>query len=328
MRSSPSVGTPTNCTAGAACTISGLNNGEPYIFSVQAVNEHGAGEWSAFSDQITPYGTPTNVGTVSLAQSNRWAPGTISASWPAVGGTGGTTTYNWRLNGGAWNQTTGLDTGPISGLGAGDYSVQVFAQNPGGKRSPGETTSNTVTVRVQPAPGAVQNLSTPGGGEYENTTLTWTWNPPANATADAALEGLQYDWVTNTGASGTTSGTSASLSVGPGTYSISVTPRNSGGAGPAASSGSTTITKPPPPPPPTNTAAVTRTCLVESTAWYAYNTCSNVYVNAGDGVWAYCRGTQNGVWWYYITEAPYAGYFIRAEDTNRHISTVPTCGEV
>ncbi|MGV8882468.1 MAG: Ig-like domain-containing protein [Rhodoglobus sp.] len=325
VRSSPAVGTPTNCTAGAACTIAGLNNGEPYIFSVQAVNEHGGGEWSAFSDQITPYGTPTNVGTVTVAQSNRWAPGTISASWPAVGGTGGTTTYNWRLNGGAWNQTTGLGTGPISGLGAGDYSVQVFAQNLGGKRSPAETTSNTVTVRVQPAPGAVQNLSTPGGGESDSTTLTWAWNPPANATADAALEGLQYDWVLNTGASGTTSGNSVSAGVGPGSYSITVTPRNSGGAGPAASSGVTTITKPPPPPPPSNTTAIRSTCLVESAAWYAYNTCSNVYANAGDRVNVQCRGKQSNIWWYLINQPPYSGYFILAEDTDVPIDAVGIC---
>jgi len=105
-----------------------------------------------------------------------------------------------------------------------------------------------VTVRTQPAPAAVTGVTTPAGGDTPRT-LTWNWNAPSNATAEEAGEGLVYDWVLSNGASGTTTATTISHSnLGAGNYSLTVTPRNSGGTGPAGSSGATTLTTPPPPP--------------------------------------------------------------------------------
>ena len=317
------------CTAGQACTIGGLANGTSYTFQVRAINENGNGAYSISSDQITPYGTPATITGVTLAQSNRWAPGTIQADWASVGATGGTTTYFWKLNSGPYNQTTGLNTGPISGLAAGSYTVSVYAQNAGGKRSPAETASGAVTVSVQPKPNAVRNITTPATVSANSTTITWNWNAPDNASADQAGEGLRYRWSASNGATGTTTATSASVTVGPGgPYSITVFAQNSGGDGPSTSSGGTSVTAPPPPPPATNGNVIRQTCIVYEPEWYAYSTCSNVTLNVGEGLNIQCWGTQSGQVWFRLSPGPYTGYFIRSADTNRNYTTVPDCGSV
>ncbi|MCU1425887.1 MAG: fibronectin type protein, partial [Microbacteriaceae bacterium] len=219
----PSVAVPTNCTAGAACVITGLENGKPYRFAARAVNEHGAGSWSPSSEQVTPYGTPAQVAP-SLTTGNRWATANITASWPAVAGTGGTTTYAWATSSGKTGSTTG--TSITFSEGEGTYTITVTASNVGGKSgAPG--TSAPLTVRTQPAPSQVQNVRvTDGGGEAEQD-IAWAWDAPANASADQAGEGLTYSWVSNNGARGT--GMSATIrNVGKGTYFVTVTATNSG----------------------------------------------------------------------------------------------------
>nr|WP_246376690.1 Ig-like domain-containing protein [Conyzicola lurida] len=247
VRTTPAAAVPTTCVAGAACTISGLVNGTPYTFSARAVNEHGPGAWSQNSDQVTPYGTPAQV-TPSLTTGDKWATANITATWPAVGGTGGTTTYDWTTNSGKSGSTTG--TSATFAENAGEFTITVSARNDGGKRGPSGT-SNVLTVFTQPIPTAPQSVSTPAGGEGP-MTLTWNWTAPANATPDAAGDGLEYVWSTNSGQSGTTTGLSASIEVDDngGDRSLTVYARNASGDGPGVSSGTTTVTQPPPPPPP------------------------------------------------------------------------------
>jgi len=247
VRSSPSVGTPTNCTAGAACTISGLNNGEPYTFSVQAVNEHGPGEWSTYSDQITPYGTPSVVApTASLA--SPWAPtGAVNFSWPAVGGTGGTTTYFWEASNGATGNTTGTSAA-INGLGAGSYSIAVYAQNTGGKSGP-KGTSNAVQVQDQTVPSQVGTPSTNVTSSQQPGAISWSWSPisgPAQMTDNVVYEvTLSGVGVVQTGAN--TSYSRSGLNAGD--YSITVRAINNAGGGPSsAASPNGHIDNPPPPP--------------------------------------------------------------------------------
>ena len=225
VQTSPAAAAPTSCTAGAACTVSGLENGTPYTFAARAVNANGAGEWSPFSDQITPYGVPAAVAP-SLEPTTRWAATTLRVSWPAVGGTGGTTTYTATINGVA-KETTGTSV-EFTGMGAGTYTATVVARNSGGK-SGGTGTSNAVTVQNQPAPTAPQNVRVTDGGGEAPQTVAWAWDAPANAGADQAGEGLVYSWTASNGARG--DGMSATLSnVGEGTYTIRVTATNKGGS--------------------------------------------------------------------------------------------------
>ena len=239
VRTTPG-GATANCTAGADCTVSGLANGTPYTFSARAINVHGPGQWSVESDQVTPYGTP-GTPSPTLSTANKWATATITASWPAVGGTGGTTTYFWSTNSGKSGSTTG--TTATFSEGNGTYTVSVYAKNNGGKQG-GTGTSGALSVQNQPIPTAPQNVSTPANRTGAGT-LTWTWNAPANATPDAAGDGIKYIWSASNGDSGTTSSQSAVISVGDTTadYSLTVKATNSGGTGPRADSGSTHVTK-------------------------------------------------------------------------------------
>lgn len=245
VRSSPSVGSLPNCVAGAVCTLNGLSNGTAYKLSVRAINVHGPGEWSDYSDAITPYGTPTTPVPVKTTQS-KWAPSSITWQWPLVAGTGGTTSYRWTASTGATGSGVDLTTATISGVGAGSYWVKVVATNAGGKSGAEGQSANVVVVN-QPAPSAPRNLTTPAGGQGASKTLTWSWTAPANATADQAGDGLVYFWTASNGASGNGAGTSASITVGPGTYTLSVYAKNSGGQSSAVTSGAVTITNPPPP---------------------------------------------------------------------------------
>ena len=259
VRTNPPVATPTSCQAGAPCTVTGLQNGTQYTFSVRAINEHGAGQWSPWSDQITPYGTPARV-EPTLARVTNWAPATLRATWPAVAGTGGTTTYTWVLSNGANGATTGTSV-DITGVPAGDYTIGVYATNPGGKQGATGTSSPPVNVRNQPAPTAPQNLSTPAGGQAPRN-ITWNWTAPANAAnGGEASEGLRYYWAASNGASGNGTATSATINnVGAGTYTLSVYATNSGGNGPSATSGTTVVTQPPPNPSVTLRAGEYRRC--------------------------------------------------------------------
>lgn len=249
VRSNPSVSTPPNCVAGGACTITGLANGQPYTFSVRAVNVHGPGEWSPYSDPIRPFGTPANV-TPTLSVTSPWAPtGQVTASWPAVAGTGGSTTYFWRLSSGQTGSTTGTSA-VVGGLSAGSYSIDVYAQNDGGKRSPGNPASNSVQIQDQLVPTQVTGI---GGSVTDNTApgaISWSW-APVGAGDPRMSDNLVYDWVLSSGQSGSTSGTSVTTSsLGVGNYTLTVTARNNAGPGPAGASASVGPINSPPPPPP------------------------------------------------------------------------------
>ncbi|QAV69890.1 fibronectin type III domain-containing protein [Salinibacterium sp. UTAS2018] len=244
VRTTPAVATlPTNCEAGAACTVTGLQNGTPYTFGVRAINEHGPGEWSPTSDQITPYGTPA-APVVTASVQSQWAPnGRVSASWPAVGGTGGTTTYHWASSNGDSGETTGTSATTTANLAAGNYTFTVYAENSGGKRG-SEGTSNSAQVQNQTVPGRVTGIT---GAVTKATTpgsIKWTW---AAAPGGAAVtDNLIYTWTLSNGATGTTTGTSVTNTGLPaaGSYTLTVVARNNAGAGAAGTGTSGAIVTP------------------------------------------------------------------------------------
>ncbi|MGV8851672.1 MAG: Ig-like domain-containing protein [Rhodoglobus sp.] len=247
VRTTPAVSNlPTGCQAGAPCTITGLQNGTPYTFGVRAINEHGPGEWSPTSDQITPYGTPV-APTVTASVTSRWAPtGQVSSSWPAVGGTGGTTTYYWTSSNGQSGTTTGTTATTTANLPAGNYTFTVYAQNSGGKRGP-DGTSNGAQVQNQTVPAQVTGVS---GNVTKSTTagtIAWSWN--ASGGGAAVTDNLRYRWTLSNGATGTTTSTSTTTSGLPASssYTLTVVAYNNAGTGAGGSGSAGPIVTPPPP---------------------------------------------------------------------------------
>lgn len=247
VRSSPSVPTPL-CSDGAACTITGLTNGTQYTFSVRAQNANGYGEWSDYSEPITPYGTPATVApTATLA--SPWAPtGAVNFSWPAVGGTGGTTTYFWTASNGASGSTTGTSAS-ITGLPAGSYSVQVYAQNTGGKSGP-TGTSNAIQIQNQTVPSQVGTPSTNVTSSQQPGAITWSW--PAISGPAQMTDNIVYEvTLSGVGVVQTAAQTSYSRSgLNAGDYTISVRAINNAGGGPQSGNAPNGHIDSPPPPPP------------------------------------------------------------------------------
>lgn len=134
-------------------TVGGLTNGKSYSFQVRAQNADGWSDLSAGSTPVTPYGTPSKVGGATIRSSGN-APSDLTMSWNALsdpnGTGGGKATYYYRLNGGAWQSTTGTSA-KANNKGAGSYSFEVYAENPGGKKGTA-VTSNTVQVKNPPPP--------------------------------------------------------------------------------------------------------------------------------------------------------------------------------
>ena len=238
VMTSPSVAVPTTCTAGADCTITGLENGQPYTFAARAINEHGPGAWSVASDQTTPYGTPGTPQPV-LSKQDKWATASVTWTWPEVNAAGGSTTYAWTASNGATG--TGR-TATITGLTArSDYTVTVVATNTGRKSSlPG--TSAAVVVRDQPKAAAF-SVNGDRSKQFAPANISWNWGA---ATGEAA-EGITYLWSLNGGGYASTTATGATSSnLNPGNYSITVIARNKGGDT-SATSNTVTIEKEPEP---------------------------------------------------------------------------------
>ncbi|MDR6970195.1 hypothetical protein J2W45_000505 [Leifsonia shinshuensis] len=154
-------GTHSVTTASAGdVTIDGLTNGKPYSFTVRAQNADGWSEQSAGSTPVTPYGTPSKVSGATIRSSGN-APSDLTMSWNALsdpsGTGGGKATYYYRLSGGSWQSTTGTSA-TANNRGAGNYSFEVYAENPGGKKGT-PVTSNTVQVKDPPPPSPSVDLS-------------------------------------------------------------------------------------------------------------------------------------------------------------------------
>src|SRR5690554_613233 len=232
VQATPSSGVtvPNDCTAGAPCTISGLTNGTPYTISVRAINVHGAGTWSAPSDQVTPYGTPGTPAPSGVA-ADRWGPTNITWKWDPVAANGGDTTYFWTTsNGQSGNGPATSAT--ITNLGKGSYTLSVHAQNTGGKKG-AAATSSAVQIAEQTVPGAPGTPSGTPSGTAPNGAIDWSWG--AVSGGPEVTDGIVYIWQLHgaSSSSGETGVTSKPTSgYGAGTYTLTVRARNKAGTGP------------------------------------------------------------------------------------------------
>ncbi len=167
-------------TGPLTCTVTGLTNGDVYIFTVTATNAVGAGPASSASNSVTPAtvpGAPT-IGTATRGNQN------AAVTWTAPASTGGNTITGYTAtaadsttpaNGGETCTTTGSLTCTVTGLINGDsYTFTVTATNAVGT-GPASSPSNAVTPAT--VPGVPTGVSATGG---QNASATVTWSAPAS----------------------------------------------------------------------------------------------------------------------------------------------------
>ncbi len=139
--------------------VTGLTNGTGYVFRVAAINDVGAGSFSASSDSVTPATTPDMPTAVSATAGDQSA----SVSWtaPADGGSP-ITSYDvqyssddgttWTSAGVAYAASPALVTGLTNGT---SYEFDVVAINGVGAGSPSDPSSSVVPAGVPASPDSV-----------------------------------------------------------------------------------------------------------------------------------------------------------------------------
>jgi hypothetical protein len=147
---SPGTNQRTDCVPGAACTFTGRTNGATQTVDVAATNNVGT-TWST-TQAVVPFGTPSAPTNPVISTNSSTATATITPSWSGpVDAGGGAITYQWNFTQGssASGSTTGT-SGNSQNVGAGDYTFQVRACNPGG--CSGYATSSSVHINNPPPP--------------------------------------------------------------------------------------------------------------------------------------------------------------------------------
>lgn len=161
-----------------AMTLSGLTNGRPYRFTVQAINGAAPGEQSSPSAPVTPLGVPEKVTNV---KATRGGPGAAEVSWnpPAPSpARADVTSYEVTVSpGGAVSTFPGdATTATVSGLQTGvTYTFTVRPISATG-RGPESDESNPLTL--PDAPSAPRNVRAVAGALPGTAVVTWI--PPAN----------------------------------------------------------------------------------------------------------------------------------------------------
>ena len=181
--------------AGVTQRIGGLTNGTAYTFTVRAINAIGPSQWSAGTTD-TPYGTPSQPQNVRIASSG-YAPADLTMAWDAPASTGGgSVKYQWRLNGGAWNETNSRSA-TVNNRPAGTYTVDVRAIN-NGSNEVGQIASDSVGVSNPPPPPATVSLSKGARVGYYNGPYgycngdCWHYNVSVSNFPDGTASGYAY----------------------------------------------------------------------------------------------------------------------------------------
>lgn len=211
----------TYTTTGTSKTISGLQAGKKYTYSVRANNAGGSSSYTTNRTITTIPGKPSGV-KVSVT------PESVTVSWDAVPGATG---YNLKFNGTVYDVPGTSKT--ITGLNPNtNYQYEVSAKNESGSGS--YTPSDIIRTPVKP-PITPMNISAAVTAE----SATITWNRVVDATSyDVLFNGTVYS-MTNTSAMFT--GLTANSR-----YSFAVRAKNEGGMS-SYSTTQTLLTLPNPP---------------------------------------------------------------------------------
>jgi uncharacterized repeat protein (TIGR02543 family) len=175
-----------NPASGAlTCVVSGLTNGLPYTFKVEAETTIGRSALSSASAAVTPAGAPSAPGDVVAVSSGSAM--TITFTAPTSNGGSAITSYTVASNPAGATCTLGASatTYTCSGLTAGTtYTYTVVAVNAVGSSSASPASEGLVAVAVPSAPLNVEAVITAG-----STTLSATvsFTKPANENGSEIL---------------------------------------------------------------------------------------------------------------------------------------------
>ncbi len=258
-------GTPVSSQSGTvtSITVTGLNNGDSYTFTVTATNASGTGPASGPSNPVTPEAllvAPTGVtATASTTQQ-----GTASVSFNPPAADSGDTYNATSIPGNITGTATTTSPIPVTGLTPGaSYKFTVTASAPGAE-SP--ASSPSPTIKMPAAPGAPTGV-TATAGDAEATVKFRT--PASNGSPITSYTVTPYN-VTNgtpgtpgtplTGVSATATSTPVTGLTPGDSYTFTVTAINAINTGPA-SSPSAKITLPTAPGMPTGVTATASTTI-------------------------------------------------------------------
>jgi predicted phage tail protein len=155
-------------------TVSALENGVSHVFRVAAVNDVGQGEYSEWSDAVTPAGLPDVPGDLSTTR----ADGAVALAWTIPVGHGSDVAdYVIRFSEDEGLSWTDYDDGvsteataTVGGLVAGtNYIFQIAAVNDVGQ---GDWTESTAPTGPLAPPSEPSTLIASGGNR--RATITWT----------------------------------------------------------------------------------------------------------------------------------------------------------
>jgi hypothetical protein len=229
-----------NNAATSPVTISGLEDGNPYTFSVAAVNAIGTGLFSSVvgTSVNSPPAAPTNV--VATAGN-----ATATVTWTAPANTGGSAIQSYTVNCSDGQSQTVEGTTATFGVTNGVAITFTVSASNTASSGPFSAASAAVTPAAVTAPGAPTALSATAG----NQQIVLAWTAPAS-NGGAAIIDYSVDYSSNSGSSWTTFGASQTTSrtitgLTNGTsYIVRVAARNSVGYGGYVTSGSVTPAAP------------------------------------------------------------------------------------
>jgi len=253
-----------SCTTGGAvlfCTVTGLDNGTTYAFTVTATNTAGTGTASASYNGV-PATIPSSPRSIIVSPTNAG----LTASWAAPSYDGGTAITGYvatvRSTGDTCSTIASTRTCTFTGLVNGSsYIVDVVATNNAGSSE--AASSSNVTPRTVPSK-PIQVSLTPGAA-----TLRVTWAAPLSD-GGSTITSYLATATPGSGITCTSTGTYCDfLNLTPGTnYTVTVVAVNAAGTG-AASTGITGMPFTNPGAPTSLTAAADDTQVLVS--WAAPN---------------------------------------------------------